>query len=320
MTMRTRLILAAGALAIAGPAHALHPGPLVDADWLDQHRDRDDLVVLDVRSSIDDGGDRGDFETARIPGSRYSNYEEAGWRESRGEVAGLMPEVEDLETLIGSLGIDNDDTVVVVSAGTGPTDFGSAARIYWTFKALGHDEVAVLNGGFAGWEAQDHEVASGAAESPEATRFDGELREALLATTEEVEAARQADETLVDARPPAFFTGETQSPATQVPGTIPGSVNLPHDDAFVERDGAFYLEPERLAQRIESLGLDPEAPTVAFCNTGHWAASGWFQLSEVGGLEDVTMYDGSMAEWTTVDEHPIRLADRGTLTVGELRE
>lgn len=318
--MKAIFLLAAGSLAFAGPALAMHPAPLVEADWLEGQLGSDDLVVLDVRSGIDDGGDRDAFEAARIPGSRYSNYTDAGWREDRDGVAGLMPEVDDLEALIGGLGIDNDDTVVVVSAGTGPTDFGSAARVYWTFKALGHDEVTVLNGGFAGWQRQGHEVASGPVEAPEAARFEGELREALLATAEEVEAAREAGEQLVDARPPAFFNGETQSPAARVPGTIPGSVNLPHDSHLVERDGAYYLDAEALAAHIDELGLDREAPTVAFCNTGHWAASGWFQLSELGGLENATMYDGSMAAWTRDDERPVQLAERGTLSVGELVE
>ncbi|WP_373182452.1 sulfurtransferase [Halomonas campaniensis] len=318
--MRSRLLIAAGALAIAGPAHALHPAPLVEAEWLDQQLGSDGLVVLDVRSAIDDGGDRESFEAARIPGSRYSSYTDAGWRETRDDVAGLMPDVADLEALIGGLGIGNDDTVVVVAGGTGPTDFGSATRIYWTFKALGHDEVTILNGGFAGWQAQGFDVASGSTDAPEATDFSGSLQAHLLATTEEVESAREADEPLVDARPPGFFTGETQSPATRAPGTIPGSANLPHDGALVERDGAYYLEPERLNANLEALGLDPQAPTVAFCNTGHWAASGWFQLSEIGGLENVSMYDGSMAEWTRDDARALQLADRGIVTVGELAD
>ncbi|MBS9405524.1 sulfurtransferase [Halomonas sp. TRM85114] len=305
---------------MAGPAHALHPSPLVDAAWLEGQLGSDDLVVLDVRSAIDDGGNRESFEAARIPGSRYSSYTDAGWREERDGVAGLMPAGDDLEVLIGGQGIDNADTMVVVPAGTGPTDVGSAARIYWTFEALGHDEVTILNGGFAGWEQQGLEVARGPVEAPEAASFEGSLRESLLATTEEVATAREADEQLVDARPPAFYKGETQSPAARVPGTIPGSVNLPHDGSFEERDGAYYLQPDSLKARIDNLGLDHEAPTVAFCNTGHWAASGWFQLSEIGGLENVTMHDGSMAAWTRDDERPVQLADRGTVSVGELTE
>ncbi|TDO10579.1 MULTISPECIES: sulfurtransferase [Halomonas] len=318
--MKRSLLLAAGTLALAGPVHAQHPAPLVEAAWLDQQLDSDNLVILDVRSAIDDGGDRASFEAAHIPGSRYSNYTDAGWREARHGVAGLMPGVDDLEALIGGLGIDNDDTVVVVPAGTGPTDFGSATRVYWTFKALGHDEVTILNGGFAGWEQQGFEVASGTPDAPEATDFSGSLQEQLLATTAEVEAALDAGEPLVDARPPAFYRGEIKSPAARVPGTIPGSVNLPHDGSFAERDGAYYLQPDSLMARIDELDLDREAPAVVFCNTGHWAASGWFQLSEIGGLKNATMYDGSMAAWTRDDDHLVQLAERGIVSVGKLAE
>ena len=176
--MRTPLILAV-TLAMAGTAQAMHPSPLVEAEWLEEHLNAAGLVVLDVRSTIDDGGDRTAFEAARIPGSRYSNYAEDGWREERDGVAGLMPDVDDLARLIGGLGIDNGDTVIVVPAGTGPTDFASATRVYWTFKTLGHDEVAILNGGFAGWERQGFETASGPLEPPEATAFSATLREEL---------------------------------------------------------------------------------------------------------------------------------------------
>ncbi|MCE8041534.1 sulfurtransferase [Halomonas daqingensis] len=303
---------------MAGTAQAMHPAPLVEAEWLNDQLNNESLVVLDVRSSIDDGGDRNAFEAARIPGSRYSNYAEEGWREERDGVVGLMPDPDDLAQLIGGLGIANDDTVIVVPAGTGPTDFASATRVYWTFKALGHDEVAILNGGFAGWEQQGFETASGPAAPPEATMFSATLREELLATDEQVEASQQAGEQLVDARPEGFYVGTQQSPDVRVPGTIPDAVNLPHDGALVERDGAWYLEPERLTAAIDALELDRETPTVAFCNTGHWAASGWFQLSEVGGLSDVTMYDGSMAAWTRDDSRPVHLAGRGVVSVGEL--
>ncbi|GHC17901.1 rhodanese-like domain-containing protein [Aidingimonas halophila] len=121
--MTYRLILVAVSLCISSQAIAGHVPPLVDAEWLDERLHDDDLAVLDVRSSIDEGGDRESFIAARIPGSRYSNYTDDGWRESRNDVAGLMPDVDQLEQLIGGLGISNDSTVVIVPAGTGPTDF-----------------------------------------------------------------------------------------------------------------------------------------------------------------------------------------------------
>ncbi len=88
-------------------AHARELSPLVSTDWLAENLGGDDLVILDIRSSID-GSDRGTFEESHIPGAVYSNYTHAAWRKKEGDVPGKLPPVEDLERLIGSLGIDND--------------------------------------------------------------------------------------------------------------------------------------------------------------------------------------------------------------------
>lgn len=285
--------------------------PLVDADWLDANLNRSDLVVLDVRSGIDNGGDRSSFQQAHIPGSVYSSYTGDGWRESRNGVAGLLPPVASLERLIGSLGIGNEDTVVIVPAGTGVTDFGSAARVYWTFRVLGHDAVTILNGGFAGWQAAGFEVASGEGERRDVVQFDGTLQQELIASLEEVQTARNSQAQLVDARPSDYFTGETQSPAAKAPGTIPGSRSLPHADFLAQQDQAWYLNADVISSKVNQAELDPSARTIAFCNTGHWAATDWFVLSELAGFEEVALYDGSMAEWSQDSDRPLQVAKRG---------
>ncbi|WP_339800715.1 sulfurtransferase [uncultured Marinobacter sp.] len=285
--------------------------PLVDADWLNERLDQAGLVVLDVRSGIDNGGDRSRFEEGHIPGAVYSHYGNDGWRETRDGVAGVLPPVRSLERLIGSLGISNDDIVVVTPAGTGPTDFGSAARVYWTFKVLGHDKVTILNGGFAGWQAAGHEIARGEGEQRPITRFDGELNEALIATLEEVDNARSSQAQLVDARPSDYFRGDNQSPAARAPGTIPGASNLPHQSFITEQSNVFYLDESTVSSKVNIAELDSSARTIAFCNTGHWAATDWFVLSELAGFSEVAMYDGSMAEWSQDSNRPMQVARRG---------
>ena len=285
--------------------------PLVDVDWLSANLNRDELVILDVRSGIDNGGDRSTFEDGHIPGAVYSHYVNDGWRESRDGVSGLLPPVRPLERLIGSLGISNDDTVVLVPAGTGPTDFGSAARVYWTFRLLGHDDVTILNGGFAGWKAAGKPVAQGEGERRDVARFNGELQEALLATLEEVEAARESQAQLVDARPEDYFRGENQSPAAKAPGTIPGANNLPHHSFLSERDKVFYLDEALVSERVNTAKLNQDARTIAFCNTGHWAATDWFVMSELAGFREVALYDGSMAEWSQDSSRPMQVTKKG---------
>lgn len=285
--------------------------PLVDSRWLSDHLTDDNLVILDVRSAIDGGGDRNTFREGHIPGSIYSSYTNDGWRETRESVQGLLPPVDSLERLIGSLGISNSDKVIIVPAGTGPTDFGSAARVYWTFRVLGHNQVAILNGGLAGWQAAGYDVASGDGGKRPMASFDGILQEDLIATVEEVIEARDSQVQLVDARPSDYFRGETKSPAARSPGTIPAAVNLQHQTLLSQEDKAWYLDVDNLAGKINKAELSSNARTIAFCNTGHWAATDWFVLSEVAGFEQVALYDGSMAEWSQDSNRPMQVAKQG---------
>ncbi|MBA1148029.1 sulfurtransferase [Ectothiorhodospiraceae bacterium WFHF3C12] len=284
------------------------PGPLVESDWLKDNLQRDDLVVLDVRSAID-GTDRGGFESGHIPGAVYSSYTGDQWRVSENGVPGKLPPVQSLESLISGLGIDNQDTVVVVPAGVGETDFGSAARVYWTFKVLGHDRVTILNGGHAGWVETGGEIEKGW-NAPQNASFQADFRPELLATLEEVKQAGDGSTALVDARPEPFFEGDKKHPAARAAGTIPGAVNLPHE-VFVQKGTARFIDTAAVESRIAEAELDKDASIVSFCNTGHWAATTWFALSEIGGYSNVTLYDGSMVEWSADESRPLQVAKRG---------
>lgn len=298
------VLAAVGVMSTAAAA----PGPLVDSAWLQENLNRDDLVVLDVRSAID-GTDRSGFESGHIPRAVYSSYTEDGWRVTENGVPGKLPPVEQLEALIGGLGIDNDDTVVVVPAGVGATDFGSAARVYWTFKVLGHDRVTILNGGHAGWVDAGGRLETGW-NPPQQAEFQVSFRPELLATLEEVQQAREGETTLVDARPEAYFEGNEKHPAARAAGTIPGAVNLPHE-LFVKQGSAQFVDAQAARSKLANLELAQDAPIVSFCNTGHWAATTWFALSEIGGYSNVTLYDGSMVEWSADESRPLQVAKRG---------
>lgn len=298
-------------LLVLAPAAQAKLPPLVDVDWLNSHLDQEGLVILDVRSSIDEGGDRAAFEEQHLPGSIYSSYTEDGWRETRNRVAGLLPATASLERLIGSLGISNDSWVVLVPAGSGPTDFGSAARIYWTFKLLGHDQVAILNGGVAAWKQAGLPLDSGPADYQPAV-FQANLREELLTSVNQIEERLASrPESLVDARPQAFFTGETQAGPVASPGTLPGAVNFEHQSFLVEREGVWLLDEIKLSRQLAQTPLDQEESLVSFCNTGHWAATNWFALSELAGLDQVSLYDGSMAEWASDPSRELQVPPRG---------
>src|SRR5215203_110864 len=115
--------------------------PLVSVQWLKEHQGDPAVVVLDIRSAIDGGGAEA-YLKAHVPGAVHSDYDKAGWRVTRNGVPFMLPTPAELEKLVGETGIDEDSHVVIVPAGVSATDFGSAARVYWTLKAAGHPAVS----------------------------------------------------------------------------------------------------------------------------------------------------------------------------------
>src|SRR6185312_5236965 len=291
-------------LALASPARADGATPLVSTGWLKQHLNDADVVVLDIRSAIDGGGTEA-FARGHIPGAVHSDYDKAGWRVTRNGVPFMLPTVPELEKLIGETGIDEDTHVVVVPAGVHATDFGAAARTYWTLKVAGVTQVSILDGGYAAWAAEKNAIEEGPAK-PAPKIFTATLNKALFVDAREVEAIeRNGGATLVDARPPTFFAGKEKAPAAQGYGHIPGAVSL--DSATFYDVNTNRLRPQaELASRAAS--AVPVGPTVAYCNTGHWAATDWFVLSEVLGRKDVKLYYGSMVDWTSDASRPLASA------------
>jgi len=188
-----------------------------------------------------------------------------------------------------------------VPAGVSATDFGSAARVYWTLKAAGHPAVSILDGGFAAWRAAAYPIETGR-NPPSPKIFTAKLDLSLLAQVEAVE--RNAVATLVDARPASFFDGREKAPAAKAYGHIPGALNL--DSASFYDPATNRLRPKDQLKAIAA--ALPSGPVVTYCNTGHWAATDWFVLSVILGRPDVRLYDGSMVEWTADAGHPVASA------------
>lgn len=300
-------LVTAGLVAVAGSAAAVEP--LVNAEWLNNNLDDENLVVLDIRYS---GVDEASFADAHIPGSVYDSYRN-GWRVEQGGVPGMLPEVAALEQKLGGLGIDQDDTVVVVSTGDSASDFGAAARIYWTFKVLGHEEVAILNGGFLGWEQQGFPLSDSPVEVA-ATDYTADYQPQFVATADDVAGAGNNGFQLVDSRSEPYFLGREKAGPARVAGTIPESLHLDNGTLLEPgSDGAaYFITRDRLASLLNEAAINYESSgTITFCNTGHLAATDWFALSEVAGLENVAMYDGSLADWTSDPSRPVQTEARG---------
>lgn len=286
----------------AGLATAATAQPLVDADWVAGNLDNDKLVLIDLRNKIDEGS----YETylnGHIPSSLHSDYLKDGWRVGRDDVVGLLPTEAQFEALVRRLGVSADSHVVLIPAGVSSTDFGSSARAYWTFKVFGHDKVSILNGGYAAWiAAYPGQIETGAPVAPAPGDFVARFQPQGYVSMSQVAELVGGEVTLLDGRNEPQYYGEAKHPKAGKPGRIPGA-------QLLFQETAYDVESNRLksVDELQSLYADVSAdqPVISYCNTGHWAATNWFVLSEVLGRKDVKLYDGSMVEWTANADNPL---------------
>jgi len=288
----------------AGLATAATAQPLVDVDWVAGNLDNENVVLIDLRNKID----KGSYETyldGHIPSSLHSDYLKDGWRVGRDDVVGLLPTEAEFEALARKLGESAGSHVVLIPAGVNSTDFGSSARAYWTFKVFGHDKVSILNGGYAAWvAAYPGQIETGAPVAPAPGDFVARFQPQGYVSMEQVAALVESKgkTTLLDGRNEAQFYGEAKHPKATNPGRIPGAQML-----FQET--AYDVETNKLksVDELQTLyaAVDAGQPVISYCNTGHWAATNWFVLSEVLGRKDVKLYDGSMVEWTANADNPL---------------
>ncbi|HET7850232.1 MAG TPA: sulfurtransferase [Pseudolabrys sp.] len=297
-TLAAFFALTLATMLAAAPAAA---EPLVSPAWLKAHLGESNLVVLDIRSAID-GSKPETFAQGHIPGAVHSDYDKAGWRVTRNNVPFMVPTVPELEKLIGDLGIDENSHVVVMPAGVSVLDFGSAARAYWTLKYTGVHNVSILDGGFAAWKAAGYPVETGP-HAPSPAIFTAKLDNSILIEAPEVDALRQSGKaTLVDARPASFFRGKEKAPAAKAYGHIPGAQDI--DSARFYDAAANRLKPHAALEKIAAT-VPADEPAVAYCNTGHWAATDWFVLHELLGHSNARLYAGSMVDWTSNASRPV---------------
>lgn len=288
--MFTRFRKSLFALALAVFPMAAHAfGPLVDVADLRSAIQTEAPVVLDIRA--DDA-----YRAGHIPGALNAPY--ALFRGPAENPGALVTEAHLTEVLRG-LGITTETPVVLVHQGTNQTDFGAAARVYWTLKSSGVGTLAILNGGMNAWAQADAPQETGDAPQVAASDITVNFSHEWLATREDVQAIVDGRDNaqLIDARPEAFWKGETKHAAAARPGTIPQSQYFTHDRWF-GADEPSLIKPDLVRSLAAENGFENGDRLVSFCNTGHWAATNWFALSELAGIDGVRLYPESVVGWS----------------------
>lgn len=292
---------------LATLAHAATPlRGLIDAPGLKARLGEANLVVIDIRSGETREQGRAAYLAGHIPGAMHADYAHASWRLPRNNISVYLPEPAQFEALAGDLGVANESDVVIVHEGTDATSFGSAARVYWTFRAMGHTSIAILDGGHRAWQQAGYAVETKPVQ-PVAAIYEAKPAPELRAKLDDVLAARAKNVTLVDSRPESFFSGQEKHKAIPASGHIPGAINLPHHTAF---GPDFRLKDK--ASLAKAFAPAKGNTAIAYCNTGHWAATDWFVLSEVLNQPNVKLYDGSMLEYSLEKKGPVQATRPGS--------
>ena len=289
------------------------PGPVVSADWLSNNLS--DVQVIEVRTDLASYLRNPEFDTDKKTGKKFlvevgghiTNSNLLDFKRVRVErlvdgkkIKFLIPEKADFEKLVQSLGINSDKPIVLVPIGQDMSDIDEALRAYWSFKVYGEDQVAVLDGGIAGWLGEGREYVTTNAQKATGNWSAKAYRKELIASSDDVAAASKAGKPqLLDARQPAQYLGLAKRPDVLTFGHIAGSKELAPELLAKPSNGALYFWQKNTYDALMAAnGLSVKGPTIAYCNTGHLAAGGWFVMSELVGNKSTKLYDGSLYLWT----------------------
>lgn len=274
---------------------------IIDIDTLKRSLKDPHWVIVDCRFDLmNPKAGRLAYVDAHIPGARYAdlNKDLSSPVTSRSGRHPL-PNPNILAAKLGQWGIDRQTQVIAYDAGNN----AMAVRLWWLLRWLGHDNVAVLDGGWQAWTSAGYPTEL---EFPamQPRQFVPKLRETLAVEVEAVsKGLADSSMTLLDARGPARYAGETE-PIDPVAGHIPGAVNMPFE-GNLDTQGKF-LSPERLAERFTSIGVNPER-VVHMCGSGVTACHNLLAM-ELAGLRGSRLYAGSWSEWI---RDPNRIVKKG---------
>ena len=273
---------------------------LVTAEWLQEHLDNPDLVVLDVTVMIESDGSGGfrpvngmaNFESGHIPTAGFADLM-GNLSDSDSTLGFAVPEPEQFAAAMGALGIGDDSRVVLYDANSSSW----AARVWWMLRWIGFDNAALLDGGLDAWTSAGFSLSTAAATRPAKT-LSVNLRPELIVDKSEVRAAIGDDSVdIIDALTEEHYRGDFSMYGR--PGHIPTASNVPVT-SLIDESGR-YKSLDELETLFEG---ERDTRTITYCGGGIAASGNAFVMHRLG-FKDVAVYTASLQEWAPDPENPL---------------
>ncbi len=279
------------------------PKTLVSTDWLAKHIKDPDLRILDASWYLPDANrdPKAEYDAAHIPGARFFDIDDIS--DARSDLPHMAPPVEKFMSRMRAMGV-GDGHQVVVYDGAG---IMSAPRVWWLFRLMGHENVAVLDGGFPKWQAEGRAVEDMPPVVKDrhlTVRFQNHL---VRDVTQVSQASKLGDAQIIDARAAARFRGDAPEPREGLrAGHIPGSRNVPFNTLL--NDDKTLKSPAEARAVFEAAGVDLSRPMITTCGSGITASVLALALERIG-VDAWSLYDGSWAEWGMFPTVPVATGD-----------
>lgn len=273
---------------------------LINVQWLSQHIDDPNVVVIDVRFSLADPelGHR-QYQLGHIPGAYYLDLNKDLSRAiAKHGGRHPLPDWSVFASKLSQIGISSERATQVVIYDD--SRFAFAARLWWMLRYLGHEQVGILDGGMGAWRVAGLPL-SDAVPGPKAGSFGPELQDGW---TVDIRTVRQRQDglgvTVVDARSPERFRGEVE-PIDPIAGSIPGAANSFWQEVSTE-DG-YLKSPEALAEHWRE--LNPQDNIIVYCGSGVTACVNLFSMV-VAGYPMHKLYPGGWSDWCSYLEEGLK--------------
>jgi thiosulfate/3-mercaptopyruvate sulfurtransferase len=277
-----------------------NPAALVTTEWVAEHLNDPGIAIVEVDE------DASAYHASHIPGAVGFD-----WRKDLQDgVRRTFVDRRGFEQLLDRSGIGNDTHVLLY----GGSNNWFAAYAYWYFKIYGHEKVSLIDGGRKRWELQHRPLTSEPTTITQRRGYTAKEADTRIRARRELVldnyVGAPSGRALVDVRSPEEFRGEKLAPehlpgeSAQVPGHIPGAVNIPWAKAVNPDTGAF-LPAGELQALYGSQGVTADKQVVAYCRIGERSAHTWFVLREILGFPEVRNYDGSWTEYGSLIDVPV---------------